>query len=130
MQTQWGVVYLCQHGAQLKSIMLSPDIILWDTLTGQSHFVGQGIKFTTMKLARKILLRTMPLFVLGYLLTMSEAYLQSVRVEEIPFREIPQQSVGLLGRNQSKDRRSSGIHLISSLEHQRTFLHLFQVPCT
>ncbi|KAH8258412.1 hypothetical protein KR038_011183 [Drosophila bunnanda] len=72
-----------------------------------------------MELLRKIAWRIMPVFVLGFLLTMGDAYLKSARVEEIPFA----------GKQASiSSRRSSGIHLISSLEHQRTFLHLFHVP--
>ncbi|KAH8252734.1 hypothetical protein KR032_001497 [Drosophila birchii] len=72
-----------------------------------------------MELLRKIAWRVMPVFMLGFLLTMGEAYLKSVRVEEIPFVE----TQALIG-----SRRSNGIHLITSLEHQRTFLHLFHVP--
>lgn len=61
---------------------------------------------------------------------MSEAYLKSVRIEEIPYRRTPQRMASVLGgKNKGKSGRSSGIHLISSLEHQRTFLHLFHVPC-
>ncbi|XP_033254128.1 uncharacterized protein LOC108158081 [Drosophila miranda] len=71
-----------------------------------------------MELARKIVIRIVPLFLLGWLLTMGEAYLESVRVEEIPFA----------GHKVPANRRSSEIHLISSLEHQRNFLHLFHVP--
>ncbi|XP_022223290.1 uncharacterized protein LOC111074706 [Drosophila obscura] len=71
-----------------------------------------------MQLARKIVFRIVPLFLVGWLFTMGEAYLESVRVEEIPFA----------GAKVPASRRSSGIHLISSLEHQRNFLHLFQVP--
>ncbi|KAH8261003.1 hypothetical protein KR044_002118 [Drosophila immigrans] len=81
-----------------------------------------------MELARKIILWIIPLFVLAFLLTMSEAYLSRVRVEEIPFQRIPPRAASLLARKQSNARRSSGIHLISSLEHQRTFLHIFHVP--
>lgn len=120
---------LCQHSAQLKSIMLSPGIILRETFAGQSRVVRQGIKLTIMDLARKLILWIIPMLVLGFLLTMSEGYLQSVRVEEIPFRQIAQRPVSLLARNISQNRRSSGIHLISSLEHQRAFLNIFQVPC-
>lgn len=133
MQTGNRVADLCQHAAQLKSI--------WDTraraypagtllCTGQSHsgrLLGQSYE---MQLARKIILWIFPLFVLGFLLTMSEAYLKSVRVEEIPYRRTPQRMAGVLGgKYKGKTGRSSGIHLISSLEHQRTFLHLFHVPC-
>ncbi|KAL7737529.1 hypothetical protein ACLKA6_007656 [Drosophila palustris] len=75
-----------------------------------------------MDLARKIILWIIPIFVLGFLLTLSEAYLHPA---EIPFKR---PTVGLLARNLSQNRRSSGIHLISSLEHQRTFLNIFQVP--
>ncbi|XP_034651528.1 uncharacterized protein LOC117890664 [Drosophila subobscura] len=71
-----------------------------------------------MELARKIAIRVVPLFLLGWLLTVGEAYLESVRVEEIPFA----------GHKVPASRRSSGIHLISGLEHQRNFLHLFHVP--
>ncbi|KAH8370632.1 hypothetical protein KR093_004384 [Drosophila rubida] len=81
-----------------------------------------------MELARKIVLWIIPLFVLAFLLTLSEAYLSRVRVEEIPFQRLPPKVASLLSRNQVKTRRSSGIHLISSLEHQRTFLHIFHVP--
>ncbi|KAH8283490.1 hypothetical protein KR018_004139 [Drosophila ironensis] len=72
-----------------------------------------------MELGGKIVVRVVPLFLVACLLAAAEAYLQSVRVEEPPFAGRP----GL-----SPSRRSSGIHLISSLEHQRTFLHLFHVP--
>ncbi|KAH8400772.1 hypothetical protein KR009_000938 [Drosophila setifemur] len=71
-----------------------------------------------MELGRKLAIRVVPMFVLGFLLTMGDAYLKSVRVEEIPFA----------GKQGLASRRSSGIHLISSLDHQRTFLHLFHVP--
>jgi len=74
-----------------------------------------------MELRRKIAWRILPLFLFAFLLTVGEAYLKSVRVEEIPFAG---RKVQVL-----TSRRSSGIHLISSLEHQRTFLHLFHVPC-
>ncbi|XP_023162916.2 uncharacterized protein LOC111594035 isoform X1 [Drosophila hydei] len=76
-----------------------------------------------MKLARKIVLWILPLFLLCFLLTISEAYLNNVRVEEIPFKRMQPRAASLKGR------RPGGIHLISSLEHQRTFLHLFHVPC-
>ncbi|XP_017960219.1 uncharacterized protein LOC108653857 [Drosophila navojoa] len=75
-----------------------------------------------MKLARKIVLWILPLFLLGFLLTISEAYLNNVRVEEIPFKRMQPRAASLKGK------RPGGIHLISSLEHQRTFLHLFHVP--
>ncbi|XP_023162917.2 uncharacterized protein LOC111594035 isoform X2 [Drosophila hydei] len=75
-----------------------------------------------MKLARKIVLWILPLFLLCFLLTISEAYLNNVRVEEIPFKRMQPRAASLKGR------RPGGIHLISSLEHQRTFLHLFHVP--
>ncbi|XP_017865378.1 PREDICTED: uncharacterized protein LOC108615416 [Drosophila arizonae] len=75
-----------------------------------------------MKLARKIVLWILPLFLLSFLLTISEAYLDNVRVEEIPFKRMQPRAASLKGR------RPGGIHLISSLEHQRTFLHLFHVP--
>ncbi|XP_062135236.1 LOW QUALITY PROTEIN: uncharacterized protein LOC133844958 [Drosophila sulfurigaster albostrigata] len=81
-----------------------------------------------MELARKIILWIIPLFVLAFLLTMSEAYLSRVRVEETPFQRIPPRAASLLVRKQGNPKRSSGIHLISSLEHQRTFLHIFHVP--
>lgn len=61
-----------------------------------------------------------PVFLVGFLLSMGDGYLKNVRVEEIPFAG--QQ----VARSSS---RASGIHLISSIEHQRTFLHLFHVPC-
>lgn len=76
-----------------------------------------------MKLARKLIVWIFPLFVLAFLLTVSEAYLNSVRVEEIPFKRTPPRPASLQGS------RASGIHLISSLEHRRTFLQIFQVPC-
>ncbi|XP_030558538.1 uncharacterized protein LOC115761060 [Drosophila novamexicana] len=75
-----------------------------------------------MKLARKLIVWIFPLFVLAFLLTVSEAYLNSVRVEEIPFKRTPPRPASLQGS------RASGIHLISSLEHRRTFLQIFQVP--
>ncbi|XP_016928420.3 uncharacterized protein [Drosophila suzukii] len=78
------------------------------------------VESSTMELHRKIAWRILPLFLLAFLLTVGEAYLKSVRVEEIPFAG---RKVQVL-----TSRRSSGIHLISSLEHQRTFLHLFHVP--
>ncbi|XP_060657366.1 uncharacterized protein LOC132792135 [Drosophila nasuta] len=81
-----------------------------------------------MELARKIILWIIPLFVLAFLLTMSEAYLSRLRVEETPFQRIPPRAASLLVRKQGNPKRSSGIHLISSLEHQRTFLHIFHVP--
>ncbi|XP_034106603.1 uncharacterized protein LOC117569518 isoform X1 [Drosophila albomicans] len=81
-----------------------------------------------MELARKIILWIIPLFVLAFLLTMSEAYLSRVRVEETPFQRIPPRAASLLVRKQGNPKRSSGIHLISSLKHQRTFLHIFHVP--
>ncbi|XP_033154130.1 uncharacterized protein LOC117137034 [Drosophila mauritiana] len=83
-----------------------------------SHIYCWLVKSSTMELRRKITLRILPLFLAIFLFTMGEAYLKSVRVDEIPFA----------GKKVLANRRSSGIHLISSLEHQRTFLHLFHVP--
>jgi len=84
-----------------------------------SHIYCWLVESSTMELRRKIALHILPLFLAIFLFTMGEAYLKSVRVDEIPFA----------GRKTLANRRSSGIHLISSLEHQRTFLHLFHVPC-
>lgn len=99
-------------------------------LIGQSHSGTSLSQSQHMQLARKIILWIFPLFVLGFLLTMSEAYLKSVRIEEIPYRRTPQRMASLMGgKLKGKAGRSSGIHLISSMEHQRTFLHLFHVPC-
>lgn len=133
MQTGNRVADLCQHAAQLKSIWdtraraypAGTLLCMWQSLAGV--LLGQSYQ---MQLARKIILWIFPLFVLGFLLTMSEAYLKSVRVEEIPYRRTPQRMASVLGgKYKGKTGPSSGIHLISSLEHQRTFLHLFHVPC-
>ncbi|XP_032590815.1 uncharacterized protein LOC116805063 [Drosophila grimshawi] len=92
---------------------------------GQLQLVAQSVWFN-MELGHKLIVWILPLFFLGFLLTMSEAYLQSVRVEEIPFRRMPPRSANLTAK--SKSSRPSGIHLVSSLDYQRTFLHLFHVP--
>ncbi|KAH8233626.1 hypothetical protein KR026_010723 [Drosophila bipectinata] len=70
-----------------------------------------------MELGTKVAI--FPVFLVGLMLSMGDGYLKSVRVEEIPFAG--RQIVG-------SSNRASGIHLISSIEHQRTFLHLFHVP--
>ncbi|EDW74345.1 uncharacterized protein Dwil_GK21865 [Drosophila willistoni] len=79
-----------------------------------------------MELGRKILFWILPIFLLLFLCTLSQAYLHSVRMEmeEIPFAKGKSKS----SLNSAQRPRSSGIHLISSLEHQRTFLHIFHVP--
>ncbi|XP_017836871.1 uncharacterized protein LOC108596024 [Drosophila busckii] len=79
-----------------------------------------------MDLAHKIVFWILPLFLLCFILTLCEAYLNTVRIEEIPFGKTPPRIASL--KLKHKDSRRSGIHLITSLEHQRTFLHLFHVP--
>ncbi|XP_030388267.1 uncharacterized protein LOC115634576 [Scaptodrosophila lebanonensis] len=78
-----------------------------------------------MELRHKIVFWIFPIFVWCFLLTLSEAYLQSVRIEEIPFALTQPKNPETI---KQKKHQSSGIHLISSLEHQRAFFNIFRVP--
>uniref|UniRef100_A0A1B0G2X0 Uncharacterized protein n=1 Tax=Glossina morsitans morsitans TaxID=37546 RepID=A0A1B0G2X0_GLOMM len=87
-----------------------------------------------MKLKNKILRYMTPIFILLFIdeLLYTEAYMKSVRIEEIPFGLTP----NVEHYRKSKEisplhikNPAAGIHAIKNLEMNRSFFHIFKIPC-
>ncbi|XP_037899862.1 uncharacterized protein LOC119644389 [Glossina fuscipes] len=86
-----------------------------------------------MKLKNKILRYMTPIFILLFIdeLLYTEAYMKSVRIEEIPFGLTP----NVEHYRKSKEisplhmkNPAAGIHAIKNLEMNRSFFHIFKIP--
>uniref|UniRef100_A0A1B0BN64 Uncharacterized protein n=1 Tax=Glossina palpalis gambiensis TaxID=67801 RepID=A0A1B0BN64_9MUSC len=87
-----------------------------------------------MKLKNKILRYVTPIFIVLFIdeLLYTEAYMKSVRIEEIPFGLTP----NVEHYRKSKEisplhtkNPAAGIHAIKNLEMNRSFFHIFKIPC-
>ncbi|XP_017476675.1 PREDICTED: uncharacterized protein LOC108366724 [Rhagoletis zephyria] len=89
-------------------------------------------------LRQQLLCCVLPTFLLLllYQMLLTEAYLRSVRIEEIPFSlahtadeiRAKEEERRLVGAKMGKEERGGGIHAISSLEQRRGFFHIFNIP--